>query len=207
MKFTHYILIYAVLITVGLVFALKSCSNIKADNKRLSNNQTAMLTEMETYKTKNGENAARIMQLELTNGEYEKLMEKQAEKIKSLGIKIKRLESVNITGIETENGGKVPIKDSIVVIYRDSIRFVDSIRYFEWNDTWSTISGIITPDSVDCKYHSVDTLNIICHRVPKMFLGFIPCGTKYIQTEIYNANKNTKITYAESIKLTKKKGK
>lgn len=202
-----YIILYAILITIGLVISIRSCSNYRVDNQRLSNNQTAILSEMEVYKTKNGENAARIMQLELTNGEYEKLMSQQANKIKEMGIKIKRLESINITGTESEGGGKVPIKDSVIYIYKDSVRIVDSIRYFEWSDTWSTINGVITPDSVDCKYHSIDTLNIICYRVPKMFLGFIPWGTKYIQTEIYNANKNTKITYAESIKLTKRKRK
>ena len=200
-----YILSYAVIVTILLVFSFKACSSYKTDNKRLSNNQTAMLTEMEVYKTKNDENAARIVQLQLTKGEYEKLLKEQSEKIKSLGIKIKRLESVNITGTQTETGGKVPIKDSVVITYIDSIRYIDSVRYFEWHDTWSKISGVVTPDSVECKYSGVDTLNIICHRVPKMFLGFIPMGTKYIQTEIINANKNTKITYAESIKLTKRK--
>ena len=202
---TKYIFIYSIIVTIVLFFAFKSCSNYKQDNKRLSNNQTAILNEIEYFKTKDGKNAARIMQLEFTNGEYEKLMSDQAKEIKNLGIKIKRLENINTVGSETQTGGKVPIKDSIVIRYIDSVRYVDSIRHFEWSDTWSKINGIITPDSVDCSYHGVDTLNIICYRVPRKFLGFIPCGTKYIQTEVYNANKNTKITYARSIKLKKKK--
>lgn len=202
---TKYILTYSIIITLLCFFSIKSCNNYKKDNGRLSNNQTALLSEMETYKTKDGKNAARIMQLEMTTGEYEKLMGEQAEQIKRLGIKIKRLESLNSAGTETETGGKTSIRDSVVIRYVDSVRVVDSIRYFEWKDTWSTINGIITKDSVDCRYHGVDTLNIICYRVPKKFLGFIPWGTKYIQTEVYNANENTKITYVESIKLSKKK--
>lgn len=202
-----YFITYSVIITLLCFFSVKSCVGYKADNQRLSNNQTALTKEIEIYKTNDGKNAARIIQLELTNGEYEKLMSEQANKIKQLGIKIKRLESVNSTASETTAGGKVPIKDSVRYIYKDSIRIIDSVRYFEWNDTWSKINGIITPDSVECYYHGIDTLDIICHRVPKKFLGFIPCGTKYIQTEIVNANQNTTIVYSKSIKLTKKRKK
>lgn len=204
---TKYICIYAVLITLMCIVCMKRCSTLSNDNDRLSNNQTALLSDIETYKTKDGKNAARILQLEMTNDEYKKLMSDQADQIKRLGIKIRHLESISTTGTETETGGKTPIRDSVIITYVDSVRYVDSIRYFEWKDTWSTISGVITKDSVDCKYRGIDTLQIIAHRVPKLFLGFIPCGTKYIQTEVYNANENTKIVYTQDIKLQKKKRK
>lgn len=203
----RYTIIYGVIITIVCILLFKGLWNYKQENKRLSTNQIALTQEIETYKTDNGKNAARIVQLELTKGEYEKLMSEQAEKIKSLGIKIKRLENVTSTATQTDAGGKVPIKDSVIYTYRDSIRIIDSIRYFEWRDTWSTINGVITPDSVECYYHGIDTLDIICHRVPKKFLGFIPMGTKYIQTEIINANENTKIVYSKSIKFSKKRKK
>lgn len=197
--------VYCLCSTGVMSIAMKSCQNQKKDKERYEANTHALLTDLETFKTKDGENAAKLIQLELTNGEFEKLCSEQAKKIKDLNLKIKRLESVNVIGSETIGGGKTNIKDSVVIKYIDSVRYIDKVKTFEWSDEWTKINGVIEQDSVDLSYKSSDTLTMVAYRVPRKILGFIPCGTKYIEVQIVNANKNTVINYAKTIKVGKKK--
>ena len=199
------LIIYALSSTAIMSVAIKSCQNQKKDKERYEANTHALLTDLEKFKTKNGENAAKLIQLELTNGEFEKLCADQAKKIKDLNLKIRRLESVNVIGSETNGGGKTNIKDSVIIKYIDSVRYIDKVKTFEWSDEWTNVNGVIDKDSVDLKYKSVDTLTMVAYRVPKKFLGFIPYGTKYIEVQIVNANKNTTVNYAKTIKVGKKK--
>lgn len=199
------LIIYALSSTAIMSVAMKSCQNQKKDKERYEANTHALLTDLENFKTKDGENAAKLIQLELTNGEFEKLCADQAKKIKDLNLKIRRLESVNVIGSETNGGGKTNIKDSVIIRYVDSVRYIENVKTFEWSDEWTNVNGVIDKDSVDLKYKSVDTLTMVAYRVPKKFLGFIPCGTKYIEVQIVNANKNTTVNYAKTIKVGKKK--
>ena len=74
---------------------------------RLSNNQEALLTDLQIVKDKYGKEVARVQALELSKNEFEKLFKEQTEIAEGLRLKIKRLESYIQTSVET--------KDSIIV--------------------------------------------------------------------------------------------
>jgi len=192
-----------VLILIGFLLSLLHCNRmLREDNRRLENNQIALSVEAEAYKTKSGRQAIRINELELTSGEFEKMCEEQAQTIKDMGLKIKRLEMASTTGINTVVNKKIYIRDTTYIEKVDTMYIEKKMKRFDWNDDWNSISGVIYNDSVECLYKGNDTLTIAAIRVPKKFL-FFRWGTKYIQINAVNANPSTSITYNKTIKIKK----
>lgn len=196
------VLIGAAIVALIAIFAFSIYSNFNLieDNKRLKNNEIALTKDIETYKTKEGHNAAKVRQLELTVSEFKHLCADQEDELEELGIKIKRLESMTSTGTQTDVHGKTQLKDTVFVHKTDTVTIKENGKYFKWGDTWNTISGKIIGDNVECSYHGTDTLTVVAHRVPKKFL-FIKWGTKYIEVDIVNKNSSTVITYNKTIKI------
>lgn len=193
--------IIALLLVFGL-FMIKQNRALKEDNGRLSNNQVALTKDIEYYKTKSGNNAARVNELELTVDEFKNTCADQEKIIKDLGIKVKRLESVSSTGMNTNITVITQLHDTIYITKRDSIFIKENGKYFSWNDNWNHINGKIIGNNIECQYNGVDTITIAAHRVPKKFL-FFRWGTKYVEVDITNRNTSSKITYNKTIKLKK----
>ncbi len=195
---------YMLLTTLLVVLFFGLYRNAKKENHRLSNNQESLMSDIEYYKTEQGKTASRIMQLELSKSEFEKLCPELEKQIKDLKIKNKYLESLSSTRMDTNVEGNTKLKDTVYVTVRDSIIVTDKAKYFKWADNWNTIQGTIYPnDNVDVSYHGTDTLTMAAVRVPKKFL-FFKWGTKYIEVDAVNANPSTKIVYNKQIKIRKK---
>ena len=193
-------------ITVAIVASVATivCGLIIAhlcnENQRLKRNQHVLLSDVELYKTRAGESAASIEVLQLTLNEFREHRAEDAQRIKELGIKLRRAESYALSVTQSDYGATLPLRDTIIV--RDTIR--DTVRIFEGGDKWSTIRGIIDADSVKYSLHSVDTLYQVVHRVPRKF-WFIRFGTKAIRQEIVSSNPNTQLVYSEYIELKRRK--
>jgi len=198
------ILIYAVIFLSILAAVLYwQLSEVKTEKKRLVNNQEALLTDVETYKTEAGKNAASVLRLELSKSELEAYNGELTQRIEDLNIKLKRVQAATTTATQTNVEIKTIIKDTI--IYRDTGMLV--LPAIKWQDPWVNVDGIIKPDStVDLSIQSVDTLFQVVHRVPKKF-WFIKYGTKAIRQEITSSNPHTKIVYSEYIELEGRKKK
>ena len=197
--------IYIVLTTVLLLIFMNSYKRAKIENGRLTNNQTALMTDIEYYKTESGRNASKIMELELTKSEFEKLLPELQKQVKELKIKNKYLESLSSTGTKTDVDGSSTLRDTVYITVKDSSVIKQEAKYFKWSDSWNEIQGTIYPnDKVDVSYHGVDTLTMAAVRVPKKFL-FFRWGTKYIEVDAVNANPSTKIVYNQKIKIRKRK--
>ena len=143
--------------------------------------------------------------------EFERLRAGDAERIRQLGIRLRRVEAAATLATATEIDVQVPLHDTIV--RRDfaavcdsgrlaaAVRF-DTVRSFRWRDPWVTVEGRIRDDSVACRVESVDTLRQVVHRVPRRFL-FIRFGTKAVRQEIVSSNPHTRIVYAEYVRFAK----
>ena len=193
------IIAYAVLMTIGVYWLFVKNGKLSDDNDRLSNNQTALTEEVQYYKTESGKNAARVTELTLKKGEFEKMCQDQVEVIKDLKLKLKRVESISTTATNTSITVVTQLRDTVIV--RDTLT-VDTVKHFTWSDSWNRIHGIVDDKSVECTYEGTDTLNIVATRVPKKFL-FFRWGTKYIQIDAVNSNPSSKITYNRTVKITK----
>ena len=159
------------------------------------------MSEVNLYKTEAGESAASVLRLQLTKDELERNYQTVCQEAKELGIKIKRLQSVSQTSIQSEIKIQTEINDSI--IYRPEIHLVDTLKVFRWNDPpWAEVSGVIDSGMVNLQLHTTDTIKQMVHRVPKRFL-FFRFGCKAIRQEIISKNPHNEIIYSEYIELKK----
>lgn len=192
-------------INMALLVAVVSLScwlgNVITEKKRLANNQEALLTDVEYYKTESGKNAASVLKLELSKSELERHCQALTKTVDDLNIKISRIQSASTTVTKTEVEIQTVVRDSIV--YRD---LPISIKVINWRDPWIKLNGVLDGDTFSAKIESVDTLQQVVHRIPKKFL-FIKWGTKAIRQEVVSSNPHSKIVYTEYIELKGRKKK
>lgn len=188
-----YLAIYSIVATAVIVVGAKY---LLKENARLENNNSALLQSVKTYRTRADENAASVQVLRLKVGEYEELRAADAERIRNLKIKLKRLESVSKSVTNTAINITAPLRDTVIL--RDTLRLHDTVRLFRWRDSWVTVDGVIDNDSVSCSVTSIDTLHQIIHRIPRRFL-FFRYGTKAIRQEIVSSNPHTEVVYSEVV--------
>lgn len=179
-------------ITVVLGAMLRQSKN---EVTRLSANQRTLLSDVEFYRTKDSLSAASVERLQLTNREFEKYCADLRLRVGELGIKVKRLQSVASTGIETKYDVITSMKDSIV--FRDSTVM---LKCLEINTPYLTVSGCTENNAFAGSIISRDTLDQIVHRIPHRF-WFIKWGTKAIRQEVISRNPYSRITYSEYIEL------
>ena len=192
-----YLVLYAVAVTALFAFSYR---RYHAENRRLIQNQTALAADVVHYRTRAGQEAASAQVLRLRCGEFEALRAADAEEIRRLGLRIRRLEAAAKTATATEAAIRAPLRDTVVIRVRDSAPVHDSVRLFRWRDAWVSVEGRIDRDSGACRIRSVDTLRQVIHRIPRRFL-FIRWGTKALRQEIVSANPHTRIVHAEYVKI------
>ncbi len=169
-----------------------------AENRRLKENRRALMSEIRTTRNRLGESAAECEQLRLSHRELRRLRHLDAQRIRRLGISLRRAQSLAQSATRTQVATATPLRDTVIL--RDTIR--DTLRFFRWRDQWVRIDGRIDRDSVFCAVESIDTLRQIVHRVPRRFL-FFRWGTKAIRQQITSSNPHTRIVYTEYLKLGK----
>lgn len=194
-----FLLLYAVISTALLVACYRRYSN---ENRRLAQNQQALATDVTRYRTRLGEAAASAQALRLRCGEFEQMRAADAARIRSLGIRIQRLEAAAKAVTATTVDVQAPLRDTVVLRLRDTLVVRDTLRLFRWHDGWVTVEGKLYADSVSCRVESVDTLRQIVHRIPRRFL-FIRWGTKALRQEIVSSNPHTRVVYGEYVKIEK----
>lgn len=192
-----YLILYAVLVTAALVIALRY---YRGENRRLSQNQEALASDLSHYKTRAGEEAASAQVLRLRCAEFERLRAEDADEIRRLGIRLRRLEATAKLTTTTQTELRTPLRDTVVRRDTSAQPVFDTLKSFRWQDPWIRIEGCIARDSVHCRVCSIDTLRQVVHRIPRRFL-FIRWGTKALRQEIVSSNPHTRIVYAEYIRI------
>ncbi|HIW64863.1 MAG TPA: hypothetical protein H9879_01325 [Candidatus Alistipes intestinipullorum] len=192
-----YLILYAVIVTALLVAAFRHYRN---ENQRLTQNQTALASDIEHYRTRLGQEAASVQALRLRCSEFETLRAADAERIRQLGIRLRRLEAAGKSVTRADIEARAPLRDTVVVRLRDSLPVYDTARRFRWEDAWVTVEGVVRDDSVLCRVRSIDTLRQVVHRIPRRFL-FIRWGTKALRQEIVSSNPHTRIIYTEYVQI------
>lgn len=192
-----YLIVYAVLTTALLVAGYR---RYHAENSRLKQTQAALADQTELFRNRLGEATAQSQALRLRIAEFERLRADDAARIRSLGIRLRRVEAAAKAVAATTAAVRTPLRDTVVVRLRDTLLLRDTVRMFRWRDAWISVEGQIADDSVCCRVESVDTLHQIVYRVPRRFL-FIRWGTKALRQEISSSNPHTRIVAAEYVKI------
>lgn len=192
-------------VNVALILTVSVLSywlnNVREEKKRLADNQEALLSDVDYYKTESGKSAASVLKLELSKSELENHCQDLTKTIDDLNIKIGMIQSVSTTVTKTEVEIQTVVRDSIV--YRD---LPVNLKVVKWRDPWVTLNGVLDGETFSAKIESVDTLSQVVHRIPKKFL-FIKWGTKAIRQEVVSSNPHSKIVYTEYIELKGRKRK
>ena len=188
----RYLLLYALAAT-GVIYLL--INHYHTENERLSANHSALIA---SYRQRLDSLHASGEVLRLRCREFEALNAASAERIRQLGIRLRRVEAAASTTTRQELKIAAPIRDTVFIQRRDTQPVLDSAHHFCWRDPWVEIEGCITPDTLHCRLRSIDTLHQVVHRIPRRFL-FFRWGTKALRQEIRSSNPHTKIVYSEYV--------
>ncbi|MBQ5648003.1 MAG: hypothetical protein IIV16_02635 [Alistipes sp.] len=192
------LIIYAVVATLLLIISVIIIRRTTDEIARLNNNCEALNSEVKLYSTRLDESAASVVALQLELDEYREQHKQDLKRIRALGVRPRRVESVAKSATKSEVQFVTPCYDTVIVY--------DTIKLFRWSDKWTQAEGTIRNGEVECKIESIDTIRQVVHRVPRRF-GLIRYGTKAIRQEITSSNPHTKIVYTEYIELPKRRKK
>lgn len=194
-----YLILYAVLTTALLIVGMH---RYRTENRRLKQNQHALATCTEQFRTRLGEQAAEVQVLRLRTAEFRELRAADAERIRSLGIRLRRAEAAAKAVAATRIEARAPLRDTVILHRRDTLVVHDTVRLFRWRDTWVSVEGTLLDDSVHCRVESIDTLRQTVYRVPRRFL-FFRWGTKALRQQISSTNPHTRIVATEYVRIEK----
>ena len=174
------------------------------ERNRYRGNTETLLQDVETYKTKDSLNAAKVGVLELKLSEFEKYRASDAELIKTLQTKNRDLQRVTTAQMETINELRANVRDSIVYLPGDTVTTV--LRCIDIVEPWFELHGCTTPAGVFTGTHiNRDSLLIVETVQYKRWLGFL-WKTKKIKNreiDVISRNPHTKIMGVEYIEIEK----
>lgn len=173
------------------------------ERNRYRGNTETLLQDVETYKTKDSLNAAKVGVLELKLSEFEKYRASDAELIKTLQTKNRELERVTTTQMETINELRATVRDSVVYLPGDTVTTV--VRCIEYSDKWVDFDGCIINNTFSGKIITRDSLLIAETVQYKRFWGFLWKTKKVKNREIDVVSKNpaTQILGVEFVTIEK----
>lgn len=212
-RFKLQILTFALmLVSAGLaLFAFIAYRNMKADRDRLKENQNILLHngKVDIKRTNTGLSQASVPALTLRSSEFRQSGDTLLQVAKAAGIKTSRITEAATAAATTSVEFKTRVFQTIVHdTVRDTVtRSLTTILpsrqlQLSWNDPWVSLSGTITDSIFHGSITSVDTLDIIVHRVPKRFL-FFRFGCKQVRMDVVSRNPHTQLTYARFLQLIK----
>lgn len=172
----------------------------RSEQQRLERNQRALLGEVTLYKTRSEESAASVAVLELRIDELRRERKRDAQEIRSLGIRLRRAESYAKSIAESRHSQRIALRDSIIL--RDTVR--DTVWVFRSDSEHTSLRGHIADDTLHYDLRTRDTIYQVVHRVPRKFL-FFRFGTKAIHQDVWTSNPNAEIVYTEYIEFEKSK--
>ena len=174
------------------------------ERNRYRGNTETLLQDVETYKTKDSLNAAKVGVLELKLSEFEKYRASDAELIKTLHTKNRELEAVTTAQMETITKLRGTVRDSIVYLPGDTTTIV--LKCVDISDPWFSLKGCTTPDGeFTGTFVNRDSILVAATVQYKRFLGFL-WKTKKIKNreiDVISRNPHTKIMGVEYIEIEK----
>ena len=200
-----------VIFALAAFMATRAYFNLKTDRDRLKENQSLLLHngKVDIKQTNTGLSQASVTALTLRSSEFRQSGDTLLQVAKAAGIKTSRISEAATASTTTSVEFKTRIFQTIVhdtvrdAVARSLTTFLPSRQLqLSWNDPWVSLSGTITDSIFHGSITSVDTLDIIVHRVPKRFL-FFRFGCKQVRMDIISRNPHTRLTYARYYQLMK----
>lgn len=196
-------IIYIFVLVIGVIITLQALriKTLTEQNERNERNATALLEDVQHYRTADSLNAIKTAVLSLKISELEKYRAEDIKTIETLKIKRKELEQVTTMQTRTIADLKGRARDTIVIV--DSVEVV-RMQCVDVADKWIDLHGCIDPEGDFSGTLEVrDSLLIVETIQRKRFLGFL-WKTKRIKSRTIDAtsrNPYTEIVGVESIQI------
>lgn len=187
-------IIVFLLLVVAVVGLSIAYNKERKESNRLGSNQHALLGEIAIYKTNDSLSAASVEVLRLNNSEIEEQRKDLLKEVKSLNVKLKRVQSISNSAIASSYPIEVRVKDTFY------LQKTDTVRCINYQGKWVTLKGCIDNSNFSGSISTFDTIVQVVHRVQKQF-WFIKYGTKAIRQDVKSKNPYSSIAYTEYIQL------
>lgn len=184
-------------LVIFIVIMFKQNNIISQDRDLYKRNMNSALMECVEWKTKDSLSAAKNATLNLKISELERYRIDDINQINQLKKKNEELNNL------IKNSSKTEIK--IITQLKDTVIYKDTVKYFNWNDNWTSVKGLIQKDTVDLNISNSDSLVISVATKYKRFLGFLWKTKKIKDQNVYVVSKNphTTITNIEYYGISK----
>ena len=184
-------------LVIFIIIMFKQNNIISQDRDLYKRNMNSVLMECVEWKTKDSLSAAKNATLNLKISELERYRNNDISQINQLKKKNEELNNL------IKNSSKTEIK--IITQLKDTVIYKDTIKYFNWNDNWTSVKGLIQKDTVDLNINNSDSLVISVATKYKRFLGFLWKTKKIKDQNVYVVSKNphTTITNIEYYGVSK----
>ena len=184
-------------LVIFIIIMFKQNNIISQDRDLYKRNMNSALMECVEWKTKDSLSAAKNATLNLKISELERYRIDDINQINQLKKKNEELNNL------IKNSSKTEIK--IITQLKDTVIYKDTVKYFNWNDNWTSVKGLIQKDTVDLNISNSDSLVISVATKYKRFLGFLWKTKKIKDQNVYVVSKNphTTITNIEYYGISK----
>lgn len=173
------------------------------ERNRYRGNTETLLQDVETYKTKDSLNAAKVGVLELSIQDYERFMKEDADLINKLKRKNEELQNFSKIQAETIIKIRAQVKDSLIYIPGDTAYKL--IPCVSFRDSWTNIEACVYNDTLIGDIQIRDSLILYETIIYKRFLGVL-WKTKKIKERSFNIvskNPYTEIKGVEVVSIRK----
>ena len=188
------ILIIALVIAIAIIyFFARHNAKIKTERDRYQNNYQSLETGMEEITTKDSLKGVRIRELELNREELKDYYEGElANTLKSMDIRLRKMESFTNTAIETTNNINTVFRDTII---QDTVQ----IEKLEYRSQWFDIDITKQGHEALIKAVSRDSLIQVVYWDREGFWPLRWTKRKQYFQNIISANPDSRITYSRYI--------
>lgn len=189
-----------ILALVGVIFIGLQAMRIKSltgERDRYRSNTTALLRDVEHYRTSDSLNAVKTEVLSLKLSEMERYRAEDLKTIESLKLRKKDLEQITSVQMQTIADLRGTVADTVVMV--QEVR--DTVQVLHVSDEWIDLHGIVADGAFDGTLEVRDSIYIVESVQRARFLGFL-WRTKRIKSrevDVMNKNPYTEIMGIESI--------
>lgn len=192
----------AILIIICMVLCYMT-NDLNKQVTKLKANETALLSNAESYRINDSLSAVRINQLQLSLSQFEKYRAEDRALIKTLRVDNKGLQDIIASASETNRKLQLKLKDSLRI---DTItQYIDTLKCFSFKDSWTTLLGCFHKDTATFSIQNIDSLIAVTNVERKRFLFFkLPVkwfGYRSKQATILSKNPYTTINHIEYITI------
>lgn len=194
---TKITLILAVVAIIFIGLQALRIKNLTGERDRYRSNTTALLRDVEHYRTQDSLNAVKAEVLSLKLSEMERYRAEDMKTIESLKIRKKDLEQVTTMQMQTIAELRGTVADTVVMVRE--VR--DTVQVLHVSDEWIDLHGIVADGAFDGTLEVRDSIYIVESVQRARFLGFL-WRTKRIKSrevDVMNKNPYTEIMSIESI--------